>query len=138
MPDTLPVVLIGYSTGAEQAVAGAAWHTRPKGLAGVLLIAPGQRARYGITRADLMGISPHGGGSFALADFGLALDGLRVVQIHGEYDFLDSTKWLSVLRAPHKLKVYPDGWHSFKGGAPDFLKMLDDEIDWIIALPGQH
>lgn len=128
----VPVIFAGYSTGAEQAVAAGAFSPRPVGLAGLLLISPGERGRYGIDTSDLMGLTPRGTGSFALSDLGPSLSGLRVMQIHGEHDPLDSTEWLKNLDATHGLKTYPGGWHFFKGGPPDFLKMLDDAIDWII------
>jgi phosphatidylglycerol lysyltransferase len=129
----VPVVFAGYSTGAEQAVAAAAASPRQPKLVGLLLIAPTERGRYGITTSDLMGIEPVGEGSFGLSDLAQGLEGLRVVQIHGEHDPLDSTEWLARLDTPHQLEVYPDGWHFFKGGPPDFLKLLADAIDWILT-----
>jgi pimeloyl-ACP methyl ester carboxylesterase len=132
----LPVVFAGYSTGAEQVVAAAAFIRRPSRLDGLLLIAPGERGRYGLTTSDLMGVTPRGKGTFALGDFAAAMTGLRIVQIHGEHDPLDSTEWLALLKVPHELKVFPNGWHFFGGGPTEFLKMLDDAIDWIIAPAG--
>lgn len=135
---SLPVVYAGYSTGAEQVVAAAARPPRPETLAGLLLISPGKRGRYGITTSDLMGVLPSGKGSFAMEDLAGDMDGMRIVQIHGEHDYLDSTDWLANLRVPHELKEYPDGWHFFKGGPPDFLKMLSDATDWILKSPRPH
>ena len=54
----VPVVFSGYSTGAEQAVAAAAASPRQPNLVGLLIIAPAERGRYGITTSDLMGIKP--------------------------------------------------------------------------------
>jgi hypothetical protein len=71
-----------------------------------------------------MGIKPLGKGSFGLSDLAPGAEGLRVVQIHGEHDPLDSTEWLGHLNTPHQLKIYPGGWHFFKDGPPDFLKLL--------------
>jgi phosphatidylglycerol lysyltransferase len=128
----VPVVFAGYSTGAEQAVAAAAASPRQARLVGLLIIGPGQRGRYGITLSDLMGINPVGEGSFGLSDLAEGIEGLRVVQIHGEHDPLDSTEWLKHLNTPYQLKIYPDGWHFFRDGPPDFLKLLADAIDWIL------
>jgi type IV secretory pathway VirJ component len=128
----VPVIFAGYSSGAEQAAAAGAFAPRPPGLAGLLLISPGERGRYGISLSDLMGFTPRGAGSFAMADLAPSLSELRIVQIHGEHDPLDSTEWLKRLDATHDLKTYPGGWHFFKGGPPDFLRMLDDAIDWIL------
>ena len=133
----VPVVFSGYSTGAEQAVGAAAASPRQPNLVGLLLIAPAERGRYGITTSDLMGINPGGKGSFALSDLAHGVEGLRVVQIHGEHDPLDSTEWLGHLGTPYELMVYPDGWHFFKGGPPEFLKLLADAIDWILSPAGK-
>jgi phosphatidylglycerol lysyltransferase len=133
----VPVVFSGYSTGAEQALAAAAASPRQANLVGLLLIAPAERGRYGITMSDLMGIKSVGKGSFGLSDLARGVEGLRVVQIHGEHDPLDSTEWLGHLDTPHELKIYPDGWHFFKDGPPDFLKLLADAIDWILSPPGK-
>ena len=133
----VPVIFSGYSTGAEQAVAAAAAIPRPPKLVGLLIIAPAERGRYGITMPDLMGIKPLGKGSFGLSDLAPAMTGLRVVQIHGEHDPLDSTEWLGHLDTPHRLMTYPDGWHFFKDGPPDFLKLLADAIDWILKPAGK-
>ena len=133
----VPVVFSGYSTGAEQAVAAAAVSPREPKLVGLLMIAPAERGRYGITMSDLMGIKPVGKGSFGLSDFAQEMEGLRVVQIHGEHDPLDSTEWLGHLTTPHQLKTYPDGWHFFKDGPPDFLKLVADAIDWILKPAGK-
>ncbi|MGB9275973.1 MAG: AcvB/VirJ family lysyl-phosphatidylglycerol hydrolase [Terrimicrobiaceae bacterium] len=133
----VPVVFSGYSTGAEQAVAAAAASPRQQKLAGLLLIAPAERGRYGITTSDLMGINPVGKGSFGLSDLAQALEGLRIVQIHGEHDPLDSTEWLQHLDTPYLLKTFPGGWHFFDGGPPDFLKLLGDAINWILSPAGE-
>jgi len=38
---------------------------------------------------------------------------------------------------PYELMVYPDGWHFFQGGPPEFLKLLADAIDWILSPAGK-
>lgn len=127
-----PLILAGFSTGAEQAVAAAAGKPRLSGLRGVLVIAPGERGRYGITTSDLMCITPQGEGSFALTEHSPGLAGLRLFQIHGEHDPLSQTHWLGSLTIPHKLKVYPNGWHTFQGGPPDFLALVVKAADWLL------
>lgn len=121
----LPVVLAGFSTGAEQVVAVASnGAQRPANLAGLLLLSPGERGRYGITTSDLLGITPKGPDTFSLAEMAPGLKGLRVYQIHGEHDPLDQTEWLHFLEVPHHLAVYPNGWHLFRGAPPDFLDLI--------------
>ncbi len=133
----VPIVFSGYSTGAEQAVAAATAAPRQQKLVGLLLLAPSERGRYGITMSDLMGIKSTGTASFGLPDLAPEMKGLRIVQIHGEHDPLDSTEWLQNLDTPYQLKTYPDGWHFFEGGPPDFLKLLGDAIDWILSPAGK-
>lgn len=128
----VPLVFAGYSTGAEQAVAAAAWHPRLRKLSGVLVVAPGKRGRYGITTADLMGLTPTGKGSFDLTEHSPGLEGLRLFQIHGQYDPLAQSEWLSSLTIPHSLVEYPDGWHTFKGGPADFQELVLRGVKWVL------
>lgn len=130
--DALPVVLAGYSTGTEQVTAFAAGPSRPARLAGLLLLAPGHRGRYGIKASDLLGIPPTGPDTFALADLAPALAGVPVFQIHGEHDPLAQTEWLDRLPGPHHLEVYPDGWHNFRGAPPDFLDLVVRGAQWVL------
>lgn len=71
--DAVPVWYGGWSTGAEQSVAAAACANRLPQLVGLLLAAPGTRGRYGITSSDLLGGTPTGPDSFALADMVMPL-----------------------------------------------------------------
>lgn len=127
-----PVILGGWSTGAEQMVAVAASADRPPGVRGLLLLSPGERGRYGITVTDLLGVTPRGPDTFALADMGKSLVGLKLVQFHGEDDDLDQTAWLGGLAVPCKLEVYPKAGHNFDGAAPAFLERLSRAAEWLI------
>lgn len=129
----LPVILGGYSTGAEQSVAAAGGTNVKALLRGLLLVAPGDRGRYGLTLSDLMMMTPQGPDTFALSDFIPILDGLRTVQIHGGHDPLDSTKWLDKLNSPKRVMEYPGGWHSFNGADDAFLKMIDESVRWLLS-----
>lgn len=130
--DDVPVVLGGWSTGAEQMVAVAASPQRPEKMAGLLLLAPGERGRYGITITDLLGLTPRGADTFALTDLGKHLAGLRVLQFHGEEDGLDQTFWLKGLTIPHRLVNFPKSNHDFDGASPEFLDRLCREMGWLI------
>ncbi len=127
-----PIVLGGWSTGAEQMIAVAASPHRPKETTGLLILAPGERGRYGITMTDLLGLTPRGANTFALADMAKHLEDLRVVQFHGEKDNLDQTDWLKKLSAPHQLEVYPNAGHDFDGASPAFLEQLCQKMTWLI------
>lgn len=145
----LPVLYGGYSTGAEQAVAAAAWDLhlahQPGARSGVigeaaapsglLLVGPGERGRYGITLSDLMGKTPEGAGTFALRDLAPELDGIPVLQIHGPLDPLDATGWLSALRGPHRLVILPGQGHFFGDAGPELRKALVEGADWLIGIP---
>ncbi len=130
--DDVPVVLGGWSTGAEQMTSVAASPHRPENLAGLLLLAPGERGRYGITLSDLLGLTPRGPDTFALADLGKHLAGLRVLQFHGEQDALDQTTWLKDLTVPYRLVNFPKSNHDFGGASPEFLDRLCREMDWLL------
>ena len=132
-----PLIYGGYSTGAEQAVAGAAWalsHKESGSFAvpqGLLLVAPGERGRYGITQSDLIGLTPRGDGSFSLADLAPMLGTLPVIQIHGTLDPLDSTSWLSLLKGPHRLIEIKGGGHFFGNADPGFQETLGNAAQWL-------
>jgi phosphatidylglycerol lysyltransferase len=127
----LPVIYGGWSMGAEQAVPAAA--ISASGLVkGLLLLSPGARGRYGLRLSDELGVPPMGRDTFALADFGNRLAPLRVAQIHGGGDILDSTSWLEVLRTPHRLFEVPNGWHNFSSAQNAFKKALIAAVEWLL------
>jgi phosphatidylglycerol lysyltransferase len=122
----------GFSTGAEQAVAAAAYtNIRPANLKSLILLAPGKRGRFGLTMSDLMGLTPTGSGSFSLTDYAENMSGLKIVQFHGEHDTLDSTDWLKKLTVPHKLIIVPGGWHTYHGADDAFLARLIESLNWL-------
>ncbi len=130
-----PLILGGWSMGAEQAVAAAGGPHRPAGVVGLLLISPGPRGRYGLRSPDRWDVAPTGPGTFALQDFAHDLEGLRIVQWNGNFDLLGSKVWLSSLTAPYKAFGYPYGLHDYNGASDDFLAHLKQSISWILAPP---
>jgi hypothetical protein len=131
-----PLIIGGYSMGAEQAVAVAGGPNPPPGIAGLLLISPTSRGRYGLRGVDKMDIPPSGPGTFGLADFAQKLETLRVAQWHGGWDPTDSVAWLDQLRAPYQKLVYPNAWHDFESACPDFLTKLGESATWVASPPG--
>ncbi|HUB67697.1 MAG TPA: AcvB/VirJ family lysyl-phosphatidylglycerol hydrolase [Candidatus Methylacidiphilales bacterium] len=131
-----PLIVGGYSMGAEQAVAVAGGPNPPPGIAGLLLISPTSRGRYGLRTLDKMDIPPSGPGTFGLADFAERLGAMRVAQWHGDWDPTDSVAWLSQLSAPHQKLVYPSAWHDFQSACPDFLLKLGASAAWVASPPG--
>jgi hypothetical protein len=128
----LPIVYAGWSMGAEQSVAAAAvpaaW---PANLRGLLLISPGKRGRYGLRFADTLGIPPSGAGTFALSNFQRQLGSLRIAQIHGGFDPLDSTGWLDGLASPHRKWVVPNGWHDLADVSDSAVQIIGQALEWI-------
>lgn len=126
----LPLWYGGWSTGAEQSVAAAGSPDRPKPLMGLLLAAPGERGRYGISTSDLLGVTPTGDDTFALADFASQLDGLHVAQFAAGLDPMDHTDWLTELRTPHKIFELPGCLHDMGGAGEEFQAKLREAIRW--------
>jgi len=131
----------GYSTGAEQAVSGAAWMLSQQGASeclprGLLLVAPGERGRYGITKADLIGMTPRGVGSFGLADLASSLGKIPIAQIHGSLDPLDSTKWFEggeKNQIQHRIIVIQGDGHFFGNADKSFQLELCKAADWLLS-----
>lgn len=130
--DDLPVWYGGWSTGAEQSVAAAAFEEeRPDNLTGLLLAAPGERGRYGITASDLLGATPTGPNSFALAELAPKLTGLSVAQFVAGLDPMDDVKWLDKLGSiPHQQFHLPGLLHDMGGAGPQFLAAVDEAMTW--------
>lgn len=127
-----PVWYGGWSTGAEQSVAAAASGDYPDTLAGLLLVAPGTRGRFGITTSDLLGITPTGPGSFALADFAPEIRGIRVAQFAAGLDPLDDVAWLKALKTPYRIFEMPGKLHDMGGAGDEFLATLDKAMLWTL------
>jgi hypothetical protein len=132
-----PLILGGWSMGAEQAVPAAGGPHPPAGLAGLLLISPGDRGRYGLRVADRFDVTPTGPGTFALLDFAHSLDKVRVVQWDANLDLLGSKNWLASLTATHMAYDYSWGTHDYNGASDEFLKLLKESITWILQPPKQ-
>ena len=130
--DNLPVWFGGWSTGAEQSVAAAAAENRPERLVGLWLAAPGTRGRYGITTADLLGKTPEGPTSFALADLAPQLKGLRIAQFAAGLDPLDDTDWILKVTVPWKIFELPRTLHDMGGAGPEFQQQLLEALTWTL------
>jgi hypothetical protein len=130
-----PVILGGWSTGAEEAVAVAGGPHPPAGVAGLFLISPGSEGGYGPYATSLFSFNAPAGKLFKLADFGPRLKNLRVVQWHAEFDVLDSRDWLSSLKVPHREFDFPNAIHDFGGPCDQFLDQLNGSFAWILNEP---
>lgn len=126
----LPVWYGGWSTGADQSVAAATSDKRPANLVGLLLAAPGTRGRYGITSSDLLGITPKGPDTYALAEMATKLGGLHVSQFIAGIDPLDDEECMSGHTGPKLLLTLPGLMHDMGGAGPEFLKKVDEAIEW--------
>jgi len=132
--DKVPIWYGGWSTGAEQSVAAAAYPGRPLGLVGLLLAAPNRTGRYGIEESDLLGIEPEGEGTFPLAALAPQLTGLKVAQFVAGLDPLDDTTWLAALRTiPHRTYEFPTALHDMGGAGDEFLEKWDEAMAWTLS-----
>ncbi len=127
-----PLILGGWSMGAEQAVAAAGGPHPPPGIVGLLLLSPGDRGRYGLRTTDKLDVAPTGPGTFALADFAKSLGNIRVVEWSADWDPFCSNKWLSLLTAPHKQFNLPRAFHDYHQFDDDFMKDLMESVTWIM------
>ncbi len=127
-----PVIIGGFSMGAEQAVPVAAGPHPPAGMIGLLLVSPESRGRYGLRSSDQMDIPPTGPGTFAMTDFARAMGNLPIVQWHAALDFTDSTAWLKDVTAPHQLFVFPHALHNYNYGCVAFRRQLVTSVAWIL------
>lgn len=129
----LPLILSGWSSGAEQAVAVAGGPHPPTGLTGLLLFAPGSWGGYGWYTSHDYGPRLSKSKTFALADFSDTIGNVRVAQWHGTYDIFDSRVWLRTLKAPHREFDMADSIHDFGGASDEFLVRMIASIDWILG-----
>ena len=125
-----PVWYGGWSTGAEQATAAAAGEGRPRQLVGLLLAAPGTRGRYGIETSDLLGMTPEGENTFALADFIEELQPVAIAQFAAGLDPMDDRGWLETYAGPHKIFEVPGVLHDMGGAGDTFLAKVDEAMEW--------
>jgi hypothetical protein len=131
----VPIWYGGWSTGAEQSLAAATAPDRPKHLVGLLLAAPGTRARYGITTGDLLGATPTGPDTFALEDMAKKLSGVAVAQFAAGLDPMDDTDWIEKIAVPHRIFELPGEPHDMGGAGPEFQAKLDEAIAWTLETP---
>ena len=133
-----PVILGGWSMGADQAVAAAAAPNRPADVVGLLLISPSARSRYGDREPDRWNVPPTGPGTFALDDFATKLDPLRVAQWDANLDLLDSDAWLKDVSTTHKGYIFHMGFHDYAGASDEFLAELKKTVGWILSTQPSH
>jgi phosphatidylglycerol lysyltransferase len=128
-----PVILAGWSMGAAQVIAAAGGPHRPRDLAGLLLLDPCSRGRYGLRLLDRTDFLPTGPGTFAVDQFAKAMGTLRVVQWHAAEDSIDSRAWLVSLTAPHEELDFQNTGHYYTNDRANFLAQLIDSIPWILT-----
>jgi phosphatidylglycerol lysyltransferase len=128
----LPVIIGGWSTGAEQAVAVAGGPRRPDGLVGLLLISPGSWSGYGCFASHDLGPRLFKEHTFDLVDFAPTLPNVRIAQWHANLDILDSRSWLTSLKVPHREYDFADAFHEYQGASDVFLGRLSQSLDWIL------
>ena len=127
-----PLIVGGWSMGAAQAIAVGGGPNPPHGLAGLLVVDPCSRGRYGLRLSDRTDFLPTGDNTFGVEDFANTLGNLRVVQWHADDDTIDSRAWLATLQAPHKEIDFAQTGHYYSEGREDFLRKLVASVPWIL------
>lgn len=123
----------GWSMGAEQAIPAAARRaTRPAGLRGFLMVAPGARGRYGIELPDQLGLAPRGDDTFSLKELAPASADLRFAVFHGSLDLVDDLDWQRNLALDYHLWTVPRVFHDFAGAGDEFLTGVDEAMNWLL------
>jgi hypothetical protein len=128
----LPVIMGGWSTGAEQAVAAAGGPHPPAGLVGLLLVSPGSEGAYGTYATNYVNWNTPASKLFKLADFSSKLKPLRIAQWHAQLDPLDSLTWLDSLPATHREFDFAHALHDYRGACGEFLARLSKSVLWIL------
>jgi len=129
----LPVIMGGWSTGAEQSVAVAGGPHPPSGLVGLLLVSPGSEGAYGIYATNYTDWNTPAAKVFKLADFAPKLSDLRIAQWHAQLDPLDSRKWLNSLATTHREFDFDEALHDYHGACDNFLAQLSKSVSWILS-----
>jgi hypothetical protein len=127
-----PLIVGGWSMGAAQAIAVGGGPNPPQGLAGLLVLDPCSRGRYGLRLSDRTDFLPTGDGTFAVAEFAATLGNLHVEQWHAADDTIDSRAWLPSLQAPHREIDFANSGHYYNEGREDFLVRLVASVPWIL------
>jgi hypothetical protein len=109
----------------------------PPGLQGVVVASLVPRGRYGIRLPDRMDIPPIGEGTFSMSEFAGKIKNVRVVQLHGTEDIIDSCAWLDELKVPHKECEVPNAGHPFNGADRAFIQYLADSVKWALNQTGR-
>jgi hypothetical protein len=129
-----PVIIGGWSMGAEQAIAAVGGPHRPKGVVGLLVLDPCERGRYGVRISDQADFLPTGPNTFSMDEFANTMGNLRVAQWHAEEDSIDSRKWLETLSAPHREFDFEGAGHYYTSDRGDFLQRLVDSVPWVLGV----
>ena len=128
----VPVILGGWSTGAEQAAVAASGPHPPIGLAGLLLVSPGNEGGYGSYATNYLYLDAPAAKVFFLTDLAPKLSHLRVAQWHASLDPLDSRAWLPLLKTAHREYDFGEAIHDYRGACPAFLNELGESVSWIL------
>ena len=134
-PDPPPLILGGWSMGADQAVAAAGGPHPPPGIVGLLLLSAQDRGRYGLRETDKLDVAPTGPGTFALKDFAHSLGTIRVIQWDAAWDPFSSTAWFNSITAPHKAFTLERAFHDFDQFDDNFTRRLAESLRWIFSSP---
>jgi type IV secretory pathway VirJ component len=131
-PPDAPLILVGYSFGADLApwIAGApGWGGR---IHGQLLIGPDKNGSLQYRITEMLGIT-YKDHSFSVAEALKSSAGLPTVFIHGEKDGWDkSPELIAVTAEPRKMFSVPGATHHFGGHLDELRAALKDGMRFIL------
>jgi Bacterial virulence protein (VirJ) len=126
-----PLILGGYSFGADiapWAAAAGGWNGR---LHGLLMIAPDQTGSLQYRFTEMLGIQ-YKEHVFPVADAVETVAGLPILFVHGDGDSGSATPALArAALEPKKLLLVPDAGHHFSGHEGQFRQALRDGMNWL-------
>jgi pimeloyl-ACP methyl ester carboxylesterase len=127
-----PIILIGYSFGAELIVPLSVHMGPDDRVSGLILIGPGERGSFMIRVAGSSGVTPGRDTSFLVANYLATLGGLPLLFLHGELDRIGaSPKLYELSKEPKRLSLIKGAGHLFHGGNQDYLNSLREGMRWI-------
>jgi len=137
-PKDAPLVLAGFSFGADLApwVAGAGgWGSR---IAGLLMIGPDETGSLEFRFSEILGFEPKDH-VFPVAEALRSAAGVPVVLIHGEKDASSAALALSQgAREPKKLIVVSGADHHFSDHEQDLRRALIEALEWLSRTGGDR
>ena len=133
-PENAPIVLAGFSFGADLApwvAGGEGWGSR---IAGLLMLGPDDVGSLEFRVLEIMGFEQHDH-IFQVSDALASIGKTPVVFIYGGSDHTTSAVSLAkTAPCPKKLVKVPDGDHHFNGKETELRRSIREGVEWLLSL----